>query len=259
MASDNLELDQLTGSENEKTNLINDIFQQMEDAMTEKLSKAITGATTLSDAEALRNMVFEFTGTPGSAQNVVVPDNKKLYLCENSVTDGSVLTVKTSTGSGVALKEGVQKILYCDGTNVIEVGRDSRARVQWAFGDNTPTSADAGLTAVGGAFVGTAGNLGYVAIRDGDIVGVSVCFQVTAQTTPGNLIFRSLIEGSNALSVTVAVSGTGYYVGSAVADLGAHQFNADDRLGFWVDFTSSVFVGTIDDSIVTLEASVLED
>ena len=59
------------------------------------------------------------TGTQlTGAGTVIVPAVTKLYQVIN--TAGQTITVKTSGGSGIAVKTGKQVNVVCDGTNVVE-------------------------------------------------------------------------------------------------------------------------------------------
>ena len=59
------------------------------------------------------------TGTALSgAGTVIVPDITKLYGVIN--TSGQTITIKTASGSGIAVKTGKQVNVVCDGTNVVE-------------------------------------------------------------------------------------------------------------------------------------------
>lgn len=71
--------------------------------------------------KALRNLVFICTGAMTGNKNLIVPTNKKLYIVSHGCTGGFTITVKTSGGSGIALSNGDVFILYCDGTNVIQI------------------------------------------------------------------------------------------------------------------------------------------
>ena len=56
------------------------------------------------------------------AKNIIVPLNKKSYIFIN--TTAQALTLKTSTGTGIAVAAGKTAILLCDGTNVARVTAD---------------------------------------------------------------------------------------------------------------------------------------
>jgi hypothetical protein len=65
-------------------------------------------------------MFIVATGTPGEAKNVICPAVSKMYVFRNDTTGGFALTLKTSGGTGIAVPAGQYKLLYCDGTNVVE-------------------------------------------------------------------------------------------------------------------------------------------
>lgn len=54
-----------------------------------------------------------------AARNIIVPSTSKMYLVKNSTTGGFSVTVKTSAGTGIAVPNGSEMMLYCDGTNVL--------------------------------------------------------------------------------------------------------------------------------------------
>jgi len=59
------------------------------------------------------------TGTQLSAAGTVVcPALSKTYIVKNGA--GQVITVKTASGSGIAIPNGKTMLVYCDGTNVLE-------------------------------------------------------------------------------------------------------------------------------------------
>lgn len=252
MASDNLNLDQLTGAENEKTNLINDIFQQLEDAVTEQLSVAVLGVTlVLTSDQCYRYMVYEFTGTPGANRDVEVLTGKKLYLCENAVTDGSVLTVKTNAGTGIALAQGVKKILYCDGTNVIEVGAAAQLMQTFAFGTITAFNGTKFLETPG-RVLGSAA-VGYEATRAGSVVGLGVNLEVITESTPGTFDIEVYVGGAAVYSVQITTSGLGVYTQTGTQGVGIDAIAASDSIAVRVAF--GTFVGYIDNVVVYVEVA----
>ena len=121
--SDNLELAQVAPSQNNKETTINDQAGQLDAGLTDRVDVALTGTTSplvLTDAQALRCMVLKLTGIhPGGAYQVHCPINRKIYVVWNG-TAGDV-TFKTVAGSGIPVSAGAVLILYCDGTNVIQL------------------------------------------------------------------------------------------------------------------------------------------
>jgi len=91
---------------------------------------ATTGATLTFSNGALsngKNQVIRLTGTITSNVNVVIPDGiEKTYLIENATTGAFTVTFKTSSGTGAtwSTTDKGYKIVYSDGTNVVDVTSD---------------------------------------------------------------------------------------------------------------------------------------
>jgi hypothetical protein len=84
---------------------------------------AVTGGTnTLSasngSSDEARNMILKFTGVLTSNETVVVPTSSKVYVVWNATTGDYTLTVKTSGGSGIVVKQGAVDFLFCDGVDI---------------------------------------------------------------------------------------------------------------------------------------------
>ena len=91
---------------------------------------ATTGATLTFSNGALsngKNQVLKLTGTITSAVNVIIPDSiEKTYIVENATTGAFAVTFKTTSGTGAtwsATNKGY-KILYSDGTNIVDISTD---------------------------------------------------------------------------------------------------------------------------------------
>ena len=96
------------------------------------LGEAITGSAdvafssgsvtlTLTDTNAsqtARNLRLNLTGTSGGAQNLIVPAIEKLYLVNNGCADA--ITVKNSSGTGIAVPAGKTMFVFNNGTNVVD-------------------------------------------------------------------------------------------------------------------------------------------
>lgn len=86
---------------------------------TKALSDADTTLTAANGAaDESRAMYLRFTGTLTQARNIIVPTASKLYVIANDATHS--LTIKTSGGTGVAVGNGQRRLVFCDGTNVVE-------------------------------------------------------------------------------------------------------------------------------------------
>ncbi len=74
--------------------------------------------TNTNSTQTARNMRLNLTGTATSGYNLVVPAIEKPYIINNA-TDGTI-TVKNSTGTGIAVPAGKTMWVYNDGTNVVD-------------------------------------------------------------------------------------------------------------------------------------------
>jgi hypothetical protein len=79
---------------------------------------------TLTDtnaAQIARNFRLNLVGTSGGARNLILGSGcqiEKPYLIHNGLAD--TVTVKNTTGTGVDIDAGNKKLVYNDGTNVVE-------------------------------------------------------------------------------------------------------------------------------------------
>jgi len=97
---------------------------------------ATTGATLVFSNGVLsngKNQVLRLTGTITSNVNVIVPNDptsgippQKTYIVENATSGAFTVTFKTSSGTGAtwSTTDKGYKILYSDGTNVVDITAD---------------------------------------------------------------------------------------------------------------------------------------
>jgi hypothetical protein len=77
---------------------------------------------TLTDTNATqtaRNLRLNLTGTSGGARNLIVPAIEKQYIVNNGLADA--VTVKNSSGTGIAVAAGKTMLVFNNGTNVVDV------------------------------------------------------------------------------------------------------------------------------------------
>jgi len=74
--------------------------------------------TNTNATQAARNLRLNCTGTTGGARNLIVPAIEKFYLVNNGCADA--ITVKNSTGTGIAVPAGKAMLVFNDGTNVVD-------------------------------------------------------------------------------------------------------------------------------------------
>ena len=69
-----------------------------------------------------KNLYFKFTGTLTANRTVTMPDSvERVFIVEDATVRSSsnyTLTVKTVSGTGVAIPVGAKIVLYSDGTNI---------------------------------------------------------------------------------------------------------------------------------------------
>jgi len=97
------------------------------EAITGSADVAFTGADvtiTLTDTnttQSARNLRLNLTGTSGGARNLILGSGcqiEKLYLVNNGLADA--VTVKNTTGTGIAVAAGKTMFVYNNGTNVVD-------------------------------------------------------------------------------------------------------------------------------------------
>ena len=120
----------------------------------------VTSGATLTFSNGVtsngKNAVLDLTGTIATSVDVVVPDGvEKTYILKNSTTGSHAVRIKTSSGTGpsFAATDKGYKLVYVDGTNVVDVALASPpggSDKQIQFNDNG---------SFGGITMGTAGQV----------------------------------------------------------------------------------------------------
>jgi hypothetical protein len=96
----------------------------IEEAITGSADVTFSSGTvtlTLTDSnssQTARNLRLNLTGTSGGAQNLIVPTIEKVYIVNNGCADA--ITVKNTTGTGIAVPAGKTMYVYNNGTNVVD-------------------------------------------------------------------------------------------------------------------------------------------
>jgi hypothetical protein len=96
----------------------------IEEAITGSADVTFSSGTvtlTLTDTnstQTARNLRLNLTGTSGGVQNLIVPAIEKVYLVNNGCADA--ITVKNSSGTGIAVPAGKTMWVYNNGTNVVD-------------------------------------------------------------------------------------------------------------------------------------------
>ena len=123
--------------------------------------------TNTNASQIARNLRLNCTGTTGGARNLVVPTIDKFYLVNNGCADA--ITVKNSTGTGIAVPAGKAMLLFNDGTNVVDaVSHMSSLTLASAL---ALTSGGTGATTASGARTNL--GLGTIATQDANSVTIT--------------------------------------------------------------------------------------
>jgi hypothetical protein len=124
----NLKIQLMTTGENSGTwgNVTNvNLGTAIEEAIVGSADVTFSSATvtlTLTDSnstQTARNLRLNLTGTSGGAQNLIVPAIEKVYIVNNGCADA--ITIKNTTGTGIAVPAGKTMWVYNNGTNVVDV------------------------------------------------------------------------------------------------------------------------------------------
>jgi hypothetical protein len=96
----------------------------IEEAITGSADVAFSSAdvtltfTNTNTSQAARNLRLNLTGTVAAPQNLIVPAIEKQYIINNGLT--FAITVKNSSGTGVAVPAGKSVIVFNNGTDVVD-------------------------------------------------------------------------------------------------------------------------------------------
>jgi hypothetical protein len=183
------------------------------------LSEAITGTadvafssadvtltlTNTNSAQTARNLRLNLTGTSGGARNLILGSGcqiEKFYLINNTLADA--VTVKNTTGTGVAVPAAAAMLVFNNGTDVVNPLTYFAGKVTVTGGsiDNTPIGSS---TAHTGAFtnLSASGTLGVTGVATfsndlavngnttlGNASGDTITLNAATANVPNNLTFN---------------------------------------------------------------------
>jgi hypothetical protein len=121
------------------------------------LEQAITGVQTITMSDAnytlstlngivdeARNAVLVVTGTNNAVRDLIPPVVEKLYVIYNNTTGGYAIRVIGSSGTGVNVPNGTYSLIYCNGTNFIQISNSNN--IAGTLGVSGATTLSAALT-----------------------------------------------------------------------------------------------------------------
>ena len=163
--SSDLKLELMTTGEKSGTwgTITNTNLQQLEQAASGYLSLAVGSADValaLSNGAVSngKNLYFKLTGTLTANRTVTMPDSsERVFIVEDATARSSsnyTLTVKTVSGTGLALPIGSTTVLYSDGTNI--TGKLQTKGYYTPSANYTAVNGDQVLVDTSGGGIGTA-------------------------------------------------------------------------------------------------------
>lgn len=179
----------------------NNLGTLLEQAITGVLPLTLTGDVTLTDYNGLsdqaRNAVLMLNGLLGAPCNVIVPPSQKIYVVRNF--SNATVTIKTSSGNGVALTNAASAVVFCDGSNV--------------YSATTLNFIDGNLTVTGTTTLGGVLTCNSSVVLKGDVYGNSNTGQFYLPVGTGAQRTASPINGMIRYNTDVNGSDTGFYEG----------------------------------------------
>jgi hypothetical protein len=196
------------------------------------LGEAITGSAdvafssadvtvTLTDTNAsqtARNLRLNLTGTTGGARSLILGSGcqiEKLYLVNNTCADA--ITVKNTSGTGVAVAAGKSMFVYNNGTNVVEAVTQFNGTIALASGvSGVLPIANGGTGTSSTTFTNLTTNVtGTLPIANGGTGSTSTTFVDAATNITGTLPIAN--GGTGATSLAAATIATLGYTTTATA------------------------------------------
>lgn len=113
----NLLIDHIAASQAQKEVTANAAFDALDKALCQFTSIPLANANmTLTSAQMLGNAALTFTGSLTAIRTITLPARAKFLYVENGTTGGFALSLKTTSGTAIALGSGERKLLYCNGS-----------------------------------------------------------------------------------------------------------------------------------------------
>jgi hypothetical protein len=221
-------------------------------------------------SDEARAMVYLVGGALTAARNAVVPTVTRLFLGVNNTTGGFALTFKTTAGTGISVANGKKKLLYCDGTNVVDAATtlgDAELEAIAALavtdgniivGDGSTWVAESGATARTSLGLGTGDSPQFTAVNVGHASDTTITRTGAGDiAVEGNAVYRAggtdvpVVDGGTGLSTATAyavlcggTTGTGAF--QSIAGVGTSgQFLTSNGAGALPTFQTATPSGLV--------------
>lgn len=142
----NLTVPHIATNQSQKEATANTAFDLLDEAMNSGTSIDVGGSAnvTPSVSTMLTNFSFTLTGAITASIALIVPANKKFYRFHHNAIHPSIgdytITVKVSGQTGVVLYPGDRRLLYCNGTDIVEAENTLTAFEKLVIDARTTTS-----------------------------------------------------------------------------------------------------------------------
>jgi len=228
----NLKIQLMTTGENSGTwgNVTNvNLGTALEEAIVGSADVTFASTTvtlTLTDSnstQTARNLRLNLTGTSGGAQDLIVPGIEKVYIVNNGCADA--ITVKNSSGSGIAVPAGKTMWVYNTGSNVVDV---STHLTSLTLGSALPT-ASGGTGSTSTTYANLQSNVsGILPIANGGTNSNATTYCNLQSNVSGTLPNANTTAASaNGASTIVARDASGNFAGAVITGttINATTFN----------------------------------
>lgn len=186
-------------------------------------------------ADEARKAILIATGNVPQPRNIIVPNATKSYIVRNITSGGQPITIKTASGSGVAIVNGEVGIVFCDGANVIsaaavtadgslipsKVNAGSGAwRFNGSVGVNRSITLDANIGAMG--LDGAAGSI-FLMYYNGTLIGSMSGYTDKFDFSTSNKPITFTTNGVTRVTIDTAgnVSSSGPFSASSLTSTGS--------------------------------------
>lgn len=228
-------LQETGGNNNSWGTISNANLQKLVDAISEDESIVTTGGTTALSDDQQRPPFMRISGTLVSNATIEVNDSaKKWWFVHNNTTGSFTVTVTTDTGTGVVIPQGEYRVLFSDGTDVIEIAIFDRNDLFTGIyggtvsGTDTYTATIAGFTdtayAAGQLFLLTFSNTNTTdATLDINTIGAAAVLDTAGNQLPSGTVKGTHLIGHDGtnfvfLPTVGAVLAAGSVATAALAD-----------------------------------------